>query len=64
MKCFDLRRKEAFRTYVTSSESVRDIKFSPHEVKSRGKKSNYVDNSEIAIIIIIVKVIKVNNHIR
>ncbi|XP_022651502.1 GATOR complex protein WDR24-like isoform X2 [Varroa jacobsoni] len=34
MKCFDLRRKEVTRTYVTSSESVRDIKFSPHEVNS------------------------------
>ena len=32
MKCFDLRRKEAIFTYVTSGESVRDIKFSPHEV--------------------------------
>ncbi|XP_013785555.1 GATOR complex protein WDR24-like isoform X1 [Limulus polyphemus] len=30
MKCFDLRKKEASSTFYSLSESVRDVKFSPH----------------------------------
>ncbi|XP_066997844.1 GATOR2 complex protein WDR24 isoform X2 [Anabrus simplex] len=30
MKCFDLRTKEATRTFYSNTESVRDVQFSPH----------------------------------
>ncbi|XP_063233136.1 GATOR2 complex protein WDR24 [Bacillus rossius redtenbacheri] len=31
MKCFDLRMKEATRTFFSNTESVRDVQFSPHK---------------------------------
>ncbi|KAK7793188.1 hypothetical protein R5R35_012832 [Gryllus longicercus] len=31
MKCFDLRTKEATRTFYSNTESVRDVQFSPHQ---------------------------------
>ncbi|KAJ8878271.1 hypothetical protein PR048_018848 [Dryococelus australis] len=31
MKCFDLRIKEATRTFYSNTESVRDVQFSPHK---------------------------------
>ncbi|XP_008206371.1 GATOR complex protein WDR24 isoform X2 [Nasonia vitripennis] len=31
MKCFDLRIKEATRTFYSNTESVRDVQFSPHQ---------------------------------
>lgn len=30
MKCFDLRVKEAIKTFLSNTESVRDVQFSPH----------------------------------
>ncbi|XP_059470417.1 GATOR complex protein WDR24 [Neocloeon triangulifer] len=32
MKCFDLRIKEATRTFISKTESVRDVQFSPHQM--------------------------------
>ncbi|XP_043270686.1 GATOR complex protein WDR24 isoform X2 [Venturia canescens] len=31
MKCFDLRIKEATKTFYSNTESVRDVQFSPHQ---------------------------------
>ncbi|XP_048478306.1 GATOR complex protein WDR24 [Plutella xylostella] len=31
MKCFDLRMKEVARTFMSNTESVRDVQFSPHQ---------------------------------
>ncbi|CAB0028756.1 unnamed protein product [Trichogramma brassicae] len=31
MKCFDLRTKEATKTFYSNTESVRDVQFSPHQ---------------------------------
>ncbi|XP_034949561.1 GATOR complex protein WDR24 [Chelonus insularis] len=31
MKCFDLRTKEATKTFYSNTESVRDVEFSPHQ---------------------------------
>ncbi|GBP16076.1 GATOR complex protein WDR24 [Eumeta japonica] len=31
MKCFDLRMKEVARTFLSNTESVRDVQFSPHQ---------------------------------
>ncbi|CAD6208442.1 GSCOCG00003454001-RA-CDS [Cotesia congregata] len=31
MKCFDLRIKEAAKTFYSNTESVRDVEFSPHQ---------------------------------
>ncbi|KAK0089843.1 hypothetical protein PV325_005150 [Microctonus aethiopoides] len=31
MKCFDLRIKEAIKTFYSNTESVRDVQFSPHQ---------------------------------
>ncbi|KAF7994348.1 hypothetical protein HCN44_003820 [Aphidius gifuensis] len=31
MKCFDLRIKEAVKTFYSNTESVRDVQFSPHQ---------------------------------
>ncbi|CAK1551402.1 unnamed protein product [Leptosia nina] len=30
MKCFDLRMKEVARTFISNTESIRDVQFSPH----------------------------------
>ncbi|CAN7996544.1 unnamed protein product, partial [Ixodes hexagonus] len=30
MKCFDIRKREATSTFLSSSESVRDVQFCPH----------------------------------
>ncbi|VVD05399.1 unnamed protein product [Leptidea sinapis] len=30
MKCFDLRLKEVARTFISNTESIRDVQFSPH----------------------------------
>ncbi|KAF4520935.1 hypothetical protein B566_EDAN008910 [Ephemera danica] len=34
MKCFDLRLKQATRTFYSKTESVRDVQFSPHQLHS------------------------------
>ncbi|PZC85883.1 hypothetical protein B5X24_HaOG215245 [Helicoverpa armigera] len=31
MKCFDLRMKEVARTFISNTESIRDVQFSPHQ---------------------------------
>ncbi|XP_032663796.1 GATOR complex protein WDR24 isoform X2 [Odontomachus brunneus] len=32
MKCFDLRTKEAVKTFLSNTESVRDVQFCPHQL--------------------------------
>ncbi|CAG9787002.1 unnamed protein product [Diatraea saccharalis] len=31
MKCFDLRMKDVARTFISNTESIRDVQFSPHQ---------------------------------
>ncbi|KAG6456470.1 hypothetical protein O3G_MSEX009746 [Manduca sexta] len=34
MKCFDLRMKEVARTFISNTESIRDVQFSPHQANT------------------------------